>query len=403
MSNYTIQRGDTLSGIAKKYGTTWQKLYAANKDAIGSNPNLIYAGTNLTIPGQQTQQAAPVQTAAPVVTQPTAPVKTTQQLATEYANAQTANSGNDTQALLAQYEKIAEQQRNALQQSKDLAAQQINAQRDDVMNAYNDNARQAYINKMLGQKSVEQQLSQARLNTSGLVGSAYANVENAYGNNLANLQRSRDDSINNINKQLNESNMQYAIQESKLLGDIENAKLELQKYGNELAYKKYQDALSNYMNFANYDYTKAIDDRDFNYQKERDAVKDSQWQKEYDLSLQSLANSKSSRSSGGSGSGNNQTIKYVDDNKPQGENAEVQTPYYVGNLNSDVNKYGAFSNGYQPKGISGYGEVKKSGDTITFDTQTLNGQANTVKQNIWQTSDGSKWYWDGRYNKYIKI
>jgi hypothetical protein len=158
---------------------------------------------------------------------------------------------------------------------------------------------------MLGQKTVEQQLAQARLNTSGLLGSAYANVENAYGNNLANLQRSRDDSINNINKQLNESNMQYAIQESKLLGDIENAKLELQKYGNELAYKKYQDALSNYMNFANYDYTKAIDERDFNYQKERDAIKDSQWQKEYELSRQSLEKSKSSgRSSGGKSGGN---------------------------------------------------------------------------------------------------
>ena len=318
MSNYTIQRGDTLSGIAKKYGTTWQELYAANKDAIGSNPNLIYAGTNLTIPGQQAQQAAPVQATPQPVAQPAAPVKTTQQLATEYANTQTANSANDTQALLAQYEKIADQQKNALQQSKDLAAQQINAQRDDVMSAYNDNARQAYINKMLGQKSVEQQLSQARLNTSGLVGSAYSNVENAYGNNLAALQRSRDDSINNINKQLNESNMQYAIQESKLLGDIENAKLELQKYGNELAYKKYQDALSNYMNFANYDYTKAIDERDFNYQKERDAIKDSQWQKEYDLSLQSLNKSRSSGGSSSRSSGSTQTLRTFSDNEPTG-------------------------------------------------------------------------------------
>ena len=51
MSTYTVQKGDNLSKIANKYGTTWQELYSANKDAIGSNPNLIYAGTNLTIPG----------------------------------------------------------------------------------------------------------------------------------------------------------------------------------------------------------------------------------------------------------------------------------------------------------------------------------------------------------------
>ena len=372
MSTYTIQRGDTLSGIAKKYGTTWQDLYNANRDKIGNNPNLIYSGTVLNLPGSEsTPQPAPIATTPTV----TAPTKTTEQLATEYANAQTANSANDTQALLAQYEKIAEQQKNALQQSKDLATQQINAQREDVMSAYNDNARQAYINKMLGQKSVEQQLSQARLNTSGLLGSAYANVENAYGNNLASLQRSRDDSINNINKQLNESNLQYAIQESKLLGDIENAKLELQKYGNELAYKKYQDAITNYMNFANYDYTKYIDDRDFNYQKERDAVKDSQWQKEYELSLQSL---NKSRSSGGSSKTSTKTQTLSEDNNLTGsglsDSAQKLYNQYVAAVNytsqspSQASAYNALTNTNTIKNAidSAYNSGKIDGNDVAI-------------------------------------
>ena len=81
----------------------------------------------------------------------------------------------------------------------------------------------------------------------------------------------------------------------------------------------------------------------------------------------------------------------------------VNTAYYSGALNSDAKKYGTFSNGYQPKGISGHGEVSKTGDTITFQTQTLYGQKQTVTQNIWKTPDGKKWYWDGRYNKYIQI
>jgi hypothetical protein len=82
--------------------------------------------------------------------------------------------------------------------------------------------------------------------------------------------------------------------------------------------------------------------------------------------------------------------------------AEVKTDYYQGAKNSDANRYGTFSNGYQPKGISGYGAVSKTGDTVTFTTQTLSGKTKTVKQNVWKTVDGSKWYWDGRYNKYIK-
>ena len=306
MSTYTIQKGDTLSGIAQKYGTNVSTLMSLNPYI--KNANLIYAGKSLNLPGQQAtqpvQQTAPTQTTTPVQTAPTVPAKTTQQLAEEYAQNQTANTGNDTQALLAQYEKIAEQQKLALQKQQELTNNQINSQRDEVMQNYNNNARQAYINSMLGKKSVEQELSQAGLNTSGLVGSAYANVENAYGNNLANLQVARDNSIKDINKQLNDAQIQYAMKESELLADIENAKLELQKYGNELAYKKYQDALSNYMNFANYDYNKTINERDYNYQLSRDKVADEQWQKEYDLALQQYEDSKKKASSSGSSGGN---------------------------------------------------------------------------------------------------
>lgn len=309
MSTYTIKRGDTLSGIASRYGTDVSTLMGLNPYI--KNANLIYAGNSLNLPGQQSAQQATQTTAQPTTTQSTQavqPTQTTQQLAEAYAKNQTANTTNDTQALLNQYEKIAEQQKQGLVKQRELSASQINSQRADVLKTYNDNARQAYINSMLGKKNVEQELSQAGLNTSGLVGSAYANVENAYGNNLATLQASRDKSIDSINKQLNESQLQYDIKENELLADIENAKLELQKYGNELAYKKYQDALSNYMDFTNYDYNKSISDRDYNYKLARDKVVDDQWQKEYDLSLRKYEDSKktsnSSRSSGSSsGSG----------------------------------------------------------------------------------------------------
>ena len=81
----------------------------------------------------------------------------------------------------------------------------------------------------------------------------------------------------------------------------------------------------------------------------------------------------------------------------------VQTAYYQGDLNADANKFGTMANGYQPKGISGHGTLKKAGDTITFKTQTLSGQSQTVTQNIWKAEDGTKWYWDGTKNSYIQI
>lgn len=43
---YTVQSGDTLSGIASKFGTTWKDL--AQKNGL-ANPNVIYVGQTLTI------------------------------------------------------------------------------------------------------------------------------------------------------------------------------------------------------------------------------------------------------------------------------------------------------------------------------------------------------------------
>jgi nucleoid-associated protein YgaU len=56
MTEYTVQSGDTLSRIAEKfYGdgseTSWRKIYEANRDRIGNDPNQITAGMRLIIPG----------------------------------------------------------------------------------------------------------------------------------------------------------------------------------------------------------------------------------------------------------------------------------------------------------------------------------------------------------------
>lgn len=51
-TTYTVQKGDTLSGIASKYGTTYQKI--ASDNGI-ENPNLIYPGQVLKINGGSSQ------------------------------------------------------------------------------------------------------------------------------------------------------------------------------------------------------------------------------------------------------------------------------------------------------------------------------------------------------------
>jgi LysM repeat protein len=46
---YRVVAGDWLSKIARRYGTTWQTLYALNRDRI-TDPDLIYPGQVLRLP-----------------------------------------------------------------------------------------------------------------------------------------------------------------------------------------------------------------------------------------------------------------------------------------------------------------------------------------------------------------
>jgi nucleoid-associated protein YgaU len=54
--SYTVQSGDTLATIAQQYygdSTQWRRIYDANKDTIGDDPDKLKLGTKLTIPPKQ--------------------------------------------------------------------------------------------------------------------------------------------------------------------------------------------------------------------------------------------------------------------------------------------------------------------------------------------------------------
>jgi LysM repeat protein len=55
-TTYVVQRGDTLYSIARRYGTSVQAIAVANHIA---NPSLIYAGQRLAIPGSGTAPTPP--------------------------------------------------------------------------------------------------------------------------------------------------------------------------------------------------------------------------------------------------------------------------------------------------------------------------------------------------------
>ena len=54
--SYEVQAGDTLATIAQQYyddPSQWRRIYDANKDAIGDDPDKLKLGQKLTIPPKQ--------------------------------------------------------------------------------------------------------------------------------------------------------------------------------------------------------------------------------------------------------------------------------------------------------------------------------------------------------------
>jgi murein DD-endopeptidase MepM/ murein hydrolase activator NlpD len=58
---YTVKSGDYLSKIADEQDVDggWKKLYADNREAVGSDPSLIHPGLELSIGGQAAKSSAP--------------------------------------------------------------------------------------------------------------------------------------------------------------------------------------------------------------------------------------------------------------------------------------------------------------------------------------------------------
>ncbi|MFJ2774212.1 transglycosylase family protein [Streptomyces sp. NPDC087300] len=49
VGNYTVRQGDTLSRIAARHGTSWQRVYAVNRAVIGGDPDMIVPGQRIRV------------------------------------------------------------------------------------------------------------------------------------------------------------------------------------------------------------------------------------------------------------------------------------------------------------------------------------------------------------------
>lgn len=162
---YIIQKGDTLSKIAKQNNTTVQELVALNNI---SDPNKIRAGATLILPGSATNapaaSAAAGQTSAPL---------TNQDVLQRYTDL--LNQSYDPSGIISGYGSAAASMQSAVQRAKDLAKAQADAQTEELKKAYEQARKQIYVNSRLNAVGNNEALSSL-----GLASNLYDSPQSGY-------------------------------------------------------------------------------------------------------------------------------------------------------------------------------------------------------------------------------
>lgn len=256
---------------------------------------------------------------------------------------------------------------------------------NQLQQGYQRDAKAAYGNYMTERQNLTNQLNRLGLQNSGYGVSQGLIAGSAYSKNLAGLQSALSTNTANTN-----------VQQQQALADLYNTyarnKMSADQFAYEAGQKAYDTAYSN------------------TYQAKQDEIANALQQQYYNYLM-------SQGSGGGYGSGGGRSYSggssgsgdvYFEDNGSGGSGGSsggLNTSGWTStgismnsrNTQKSAEQYGTFSNGYQPKGIAGYGKLSKSGQTMN-----VNGK----EQNVWLTTGDGKtraWYWDGSSRTYVGI
>lgn len=340
------------------------------------------------------------------------------------------NSDKYYQAQIDASKEYAETQQKNQQAQTDFAIEKIEQQKEQAKQDYTKEQSGAYVD---WQKQSNQYGATAeQLASQGLLGSGYAessqvSMYNTYQMRVATARESYQRAILNYDNAIKDARLQNNSVLAEIAYKALQTQLELSlqgfQYKNQLLldkldkkneaedryHSRYQDVLQQ-INTENA-LQEEVRQYNANYELQQKQLQEEirQYNESMELQKEQFAWQKSQASkSGGSGGGGSSRSSSRSGSSGGSSGGSVNksaltTEYYQGDYNPDGEKYGTFSNGYQPKGISGHGEVVKTGQKIEVDTQTLSGKNQTLVQNVWQTSDGTKWYWEGRDNEYKVI
>ena len=281
------------------------------------------------------------------------------------------------------YSAQAEEEKKKYGQIYDKQIEQINLNSDanikNLNSTYDDQQRAIEVQKLVNERKVAESMANLGLTDSGLNRTQQTAVQLSAANARYQLDRQKQAAIDSYN--LDRSNQIAQIEQNRLATDIEidNNYRQLEESNK----KAYAEALAKAQEEASYVIGKN------SYTLNRGNVNGS------------LTNS-------------NVGVVYGDDKTTytdytSGESrtfARTVNPYTGTDNKKAVEKYDAFDNGYQPKGVEGVGAfdttnkgyVIKAGDYYWMDDNS--------RQNVFKITKNGKstyWVWDGGSNEYFQV
>ena len=276
----------------------------------------------------------------------------------------------------------ADKQSQIQQANTDFTIEKINQEKEQAQKDYTREQKGAYADYQKASNDygyAAEQMASAGYTNSGVSESTRLSMYNTYQNRVATARDSYNRAVLNYNNGIKEAQLQNNSILAEISYNALKTQLELDLQGFQYKNSLLENQLNQRQAIENtyntrwqqvYDQINNL--RDFNERvrqfNEELALKKEQWAWEKEQNRFSNYMNY--------GYGDYSDLTQLDD-KPSGS------------------EFGYFSNGYQPKGISGYGEVSKTGKIITI---YKNGKPNN--QNVWKTPDGTKWYWDGNTRTY---
>ena len=261
-----------------------------------------------------------------------------------------------------------------------------NRQIQDTNNSYEDMYRENAVQKLINERKIAEDMAGLGLTDSGLNRTQQTAVQLSYANSKNKIDVNRQKAVDTLTASLADAVSRI---DANKLADAEKIRSSYESSWNSAAQSTYAKELE--------EQTKRFE-ANIKAQKEQIAE-----QQKANYIIQTNGGTLRRSFTGSLKDNNvsviydktNKTTTYIDNNSGKKTTVASSVNPYTGNDNSElIEEFGAFDNGYQPRGVRGHGKLLRS-----VGKDAINGNM----QNIFEAADASLWIWDGSINEYRMV